>query len=175
MCDPICEDLNRKHKAATSLRAFFDAPMATLEKRLNEMIGNFFMARERERKKQIALLQVDLDKEYKREVRVVAATVALQQGTQAAEEVKDEMGDAPPVVLEETKVEGVSLGTEWRAEIVDAVAFVKGLASGKVPMAMFDAEACGKRVDKEAIDLEGRIDYPGIRVWEAPKVRREGR
>ena len=175
VCDPICDDLNRRHKAATGLRAFFDAPMATLEKRLNEMIGNFFMARERERKKQIALLQVDLDKEHKREVRVVATTVAFQRGTQAAEEIKDKLGDAPPVVLEKLRVEGVKVGTVWRAEIMDAAAFVKGLASGKIPMAMFDAEACGKRVDKEAEALEGKIDYPGVRVWEEAKVGRSRR
>ena len=29
--------------------------------------------------------------------------------------------------------------------------------------------------DKEAAALEGRIDYPGVRIWEAAKVGRSGR
>ena len=175
VCDPVCDGLDKKHKAATGLRKFFDAPMATLETKLKDMIGNFFMARERERKKQEALLQVQKDKEHKKEVRVVTATVALQSGSQVAQEVKDEMGDAPPVVMEETKVAGVSLGTVWHAEVIDPVAFVKGLASGKVPMSMFDASASSAKVNRQAADLEGKIDYPGVRIWEGPKVRRTGR
>lgn len=175
VCDPICDELDKKHKAATGLRKFFDAPMASLEEKFKNLIGDFVMARERERKKQEALLQVSLDKEHKREVRVVAATVAIQSGTGAAEEIRDEMGDAPPVVMEKTKVAGVNVGTVWHGEVVDAVAFVKGLASGKVPMSMFDAEASSAKVNKQAINLEGKIDYPGIRVWEGPKVGRSGR
>ena len=175
VCDPVCEDLDKKHKAATGLKKFFDAPMASLELRLKTMIGDFFIACERERIKQAALLQVQVDKEHKKEVRVVTATVALQSGTGAAQEVREEMADAPPVILEKMKVAGVSLGTVWHAEILDPVAFVKGLASGKVPMSMFDADASSKMVDKEAAALEGRIDYPGVRVWEAAKVGRSGR
>ena len=175
VCDPICEDLDKKHKAATGLRKFFDAPMASLELRLKTMIGDFFMACERERIKQAAFLQVVIDKEHKKEVRVVAGTVALQSGTGAAQEIRDEMADAPPVILEKTEVAGVSLGTVWHAEILDPAAFVKGLASGKVPMSMFDADASSKKVDKEAAALEGRIDYPGVRVWEAAKVGRSGK
>ena len=175
VCDPICDELNRKHKAATGLRKFFDAPMASLEAKFKEMIGEFGMARERERKKQEALLQVQVDKEHKKEVRVVAGTVAIQSGTQAAEEIRDEMGDAPPVVMDKTKIAGVSFGTMWHGEIVDSVAFVKGLASGKIPMSMFDAEASSARVNKQAAALDGKIDYPGVRIWEGPKVGRSGR
>ena len=175
VCDPVCEDLDKKHKAATGLRKFFDAPMASLELRLKTMIGDFFMVCERERIKQAALLQVVIDKEHKKEVRVVTGTVALQSGTGAAQEIREEMADAPPVILEELQVAGVSLGTIWHAEILDPVAFVKGLASGKVPMSMFDADASSKKVDKEAAALEGRIDYPGVRVWEAAKVGRSGK
>ena len=175
VCDPVCDELDKKHKAATGLRKFFDAPMASLESRLKDMIGDFWMARERERKKQEALLQVQKDKEHKKEVRVVAATVALQSGTGAAEEIKDEMADAPPVILEKTVIAGVNLGTTWRAEIMDSAAFVKGLASGKIPMSMLDATACSKKVDKQADALEGKIDYPGVRVWDEPKVGRSGK
>ena len=175
VCDPVCDELDKKHKAATGLRRFFDAPMASLELKMTTMIGDFFMARERERVKQAALLQVQKDKEHKKEVRVVAATVALQSGTQAAAEIKKDMGDAPPVILEKVQVAGMSLGTIWRAEVVDSVAFVKGLASGKVPMAMFDAEASSAKVNKEAADLEGKIDYPGVRIWEGAKIGRSRR
>lgn len=175
VCDPICDDLDKKHKAATGLRKFFDAPMASLEAKFKEMIGDFAMAYERERKKQEALLQVQVDKEHKKEVRVIAATVAIQSGTGAAEEIRDEMGDAPPVVMEKIKVAGVSVGTIWHGEVVDPVAFVKGLAGGKIPISMFDAEASSARVNKQADSLDGKIDYPGVRVWEGPKVGRSGR
>jgi len=175
VCDPICDELNKKHKAATGLRKFFDAPMASLEVKFKNMIGEFVMMRERERKKQEALLQVQVDKEHKKEVRVVSATVGLMSGTQAAEEIRDEMADAAPVVMEKTRVAGVSVGTVWRGEVVDAVAFVKGLASGKIPISMFDVEASSAKVNKQAAALDGKIDYPGIRVWEGPKVGRSGR
>ena len=173
VCDPVCDLYNEKHKAATGLRNLFDSPMATLEKNLKKMIGDFFMARERERKRQTALLQTQLDKEHKKEVRIVAATVALQHGTQAAEEIRDELADAPPVSLEKMEIEGVNLRIEWHAEIIDSVAFVKGLANGKVPMSMFDAEASSRKIDKQASALEGKIDYPGIRCWESAKIQRK--
>ena len=175
VCDPICDELDKKHKAATGLRKFFDAPMASLEEKFKNMIGEFVMSRERERKKQEALLQVQIDKEHKKEVRVVAATVAIQSGTGAAEEIRDEMGDAPPVIMDKTRVAGMNVGTIWHGEVIDAAAFVKGLASGKVPMSMFDIEASSDKVNKQAAALDGKIDYPGIRVWEGPKVGRSGR
>jgi len=175
VCDPICDELDKKHKAATGLRRFFDAPMASLEAKFKNMIGEFVMARERERRKQEALLQVQIDKEHKKEVRVVTATVAIQSGTGAAQEIRDEMADAPPVVMEKTRVTGVNVRTMWHGEVVDAVAFIKGLASGKIPMSMFDTEASSAKVNRQADSLDGKIDYPGIRVWEGPKVGRSGR
>mgnify|MGYP001619360337 FL=1 len=175
VCGPVCDDLDKKHKAATGLRKFFDAPMASLELKFQTMISDFFMERERERKKQEAILQVQRDKEHKKEVRVIAGTVAIQSGMQAAAEIREEMGDAPPVILEKIHVAGMNLGTVWHAEVIDSVAFVKGLASGKIPISMFDAEASSNKVDKQAADLDGKIDYPGVRIWEGAKIRRNRR
>lgn len=170
VCSPVREWHNKRHKAATSLQNFFDQPMASLEDNLKRMIGQFVAVRETARKKQEALSQVQADKERHKEVRSTLVTTTLIHGQEIAKNVAAEMGDAPPVILEETKVQGVKVAMEWRAQVEDLKALVQAVVDGKVPWGVLTVDL--QFLAKQAESLGAEMHWPGVRVFEEPKVGR---
>lgn len=170
VCDPVCEKLDRRHKAATGLRRFFDAPMASLEDRFNQMIGRYVLARERERQKQQALSQVEADKKHQRDVRSTAVTATILHGKPLAKEIAAEMGDAPPVVLEKTVVQGVKAELVWYAEVENFKALATAVVAGQVPWAAIIPDV--KFIDDQAELLGGEMQWPGVRTYQDVDVKR---
>ena len=171
VCDPVCDRLDKRHKAATGLRRFFDQPMAPLEDNLKGMIGRFVATREAARKKQEALLQVDADKQHQREVRSTAVTATIIHGRPVAKDIIAEMGDAPPVILEKTEVEGVDVDMEWYAQVEDIKLLVlEGVVTGKVPWAVLTVDL--QFLNRQVASLGSEMQWPGVRVYQEPNVAR---
>ena len=170
VCDPVCDQFNKKHKAATGLRRFFDQPMATLEDNLKGMIGRFVAAREFARKKQESLAQVQADKEQHKEVRTTSVTTALIHGQAIARDVAADMGSAPPVILEKTEVAGVNTKMVWKAKGEDVKLYAQAAIDGKVPWKglIFDERFLNDQT--ESLDADPM--WPGVRAYQEPKVGR---
>lgn len=172
---PVVRQTDLAHRAAKKLEHALSDPVRAIRGRCADGLAEWHRRQEVERKKVEAELQVLAKRQHEDTAMSAAVAVALTDGQEAGGRILDEFGDAPPVQIEKPKIAGISLGTAWRGEVVNAAAFIKGLHDGSVPLSAFDKDGCSNLVDRQAKAAEGRINYPGVRVWEEGTVRRTGR
>ncbi len=169
--DPHVARANVAHKELTKTRTEHDAPLAQMERAIKLKIGTYAEAEEKRRRIETAKAQAAARKADEERRLEEAAALEDAGEPEAAEEVLVEApAPPPPARVEKVRTRGVSLGTNWKAEVDDVKKVMKAALSGdNVALAFFLDDkvkaALAARATATAKALKGNMVVAGIRVY----------
>lgn len=172
MFDPVIKSAHEQHKKAIALKKQFTDPInANVITPVNSQLTAFERKREQERQAEQRRLQEEARKEQEQRALEEAQHLQAQGQHEAAEQVVQEAIEAPaPVVLvEKEKIEGVSMRSVWKWEIVDLAKIPHNLlVVSKNPANGLNQEISTTGIGALVRSLKKMAEQqiPGIRVWE---------
>lgn len=187
--NPIIEKAHAAHKEALFQKAQTEAPLIEAEKYLNGQITVYNAeqdrkrAEEAERNRQEAL-KVEAARRKEEEERKIKEAAdleaaGLQEEAQAlVDEVIEDLGKpvevyVPPPETPRVKLDGMSMVTTWKAEVVNLKELCLAVGQGRCPMAYVDANM--PALNKQATSLKGEMKIPGCKAVPDTKSRATGR
>lgn len=154
------------HRALVAKRDAMLKPLAERKRTLTLLMG----AWDDQQKEIQRLAQAKAEAEARRIADEATALVAaeLEKGGDkagAAQVLADPVRPAPVVVARETPGGfGNAIRKHWKAEVVDLLALVKGVASGAVPSTAIEANMVF--LNNQARAMKELMNYPGVKAVE---------
>lgn len=139
-------------------------PILEAKRRWNLAMTAFRDRQEVKAREEARKAQERADKAAQREAAKIAKALERQGEPEAAEAVRNQPVVAPIVhqAAAVPEVKGVSSSKKRKAEVIDLLGMVKGIAEGKVPLKAVTANQTF--LDQQARSLEDQLDYPGVKV-----------
>lgn len=177
--DPICDQTNRAHKAATGARKALRDPIVTYRGRVDAaLVGYERKVREAEEAAQKAAeeeARKALEAAHEDELEDLKGRGASPQELETvAAEQKAELEAPPvPVAAETPKAPaGVNYRTTYSAEVVDLFELVRAVAAGNVPIEAISANMTF--LNQQARSLKTSLAYPGVKAKPKRSVAKSG-
>lgn len=163
-CDPIIQDAHKLHKSLLAQKAGFEVELVEADKEIRGKMRDYRTEIERRAREEAARIEAE-SRKAREEAEKQARELEKSGEVEIAESIREEVQivTSAPRAPEPAKVEGASYRDNWKAEVTDLMALVKGVAAGTVPIAAIQANT--KVLGQQAKSLQKELKWPGVRVW----------
>jgi len=159
---PIIEKAHLAHKEAVNKEKEHLEPLLKAEELVKTKMVDFYQ--EQERIRQAEQRKLEAEAERKRQEALKKAEEARENGQEVkADKYENKAAEIVAPTLAPTIDKGSTVITKrYHAEVVDLMALVKAVASGKAPLSLIEANM--PVLNAQARALKETMSYPGVKV-----------
>lgn len=171
---PLVKTAHEAHKALTTKKKETEQPLVNAEAYLKWEIGSYVAEQERKAREEAERIRQEQIK-AEEDARLLTIQQAKDAGEEElVQEITETEVYVPPPVVEKTtpKLNGVSISTRWKFEVVNLLELCQAIVDGNVPVQAIQANTVF--IGQQARSLQKALNYPGVKVYPDTNVSARG-